>query len=813
MAIRHRLQVSAMALMALGLSACGGGGSSSSNTPPPPPPVADTISPSVAFSPTTLTVDGGSSGTSNLTSSDNVGVSSGPTTTCTNGGVFSGGTFTAPNVASSTVSQCTATVSDAAGNSSTATLTVTINPESTAPTIAFTPASLSIVAGSSGLSNLTASDNTGVTSGPTTTCTNGGVFSGGTFTAPLVTTTTVSECTATASDAAGNSSTASLSVTIAPDTSAPTLSFTPTALTVVGGSTGTSTLSVSDNSGAILSPTFSCTNGGSFSGTTFTAPAVTAETNVVCTATAVDASGNSGTAELTATVTQAPESVTVSGSITFDHVPFDTSDSSLDFDNITQDPAPGVTVEALNSAGTVIDTTVTDGNGDYSFLMEPNTEMRIRVKAEMVQTSGAQWNVRVVDNTSSGALYTFQGSLANVGLVDSVRDLNAASGWGGSSYTSDRVAGPFAILAPIYESLIRIAAIDSDVVFPFIDFNWSENNRPGMNSNLSFLQNIANGDIGTSSYVSSSDGDRRVLILGDANNDTDEYDEHVVIHEWGHYFEDQLSRSDSIGGLHGLGDRLDPRVALSEGFGNAVSGMMTDDPFYRDSFGFAQGQGFFINVENNNNQNEGWYNEGSTQSILYDIFDSVDDGGDTISAGLGPIYEAFTDAAYTGSNLFTTIFLFVDVYNANNAVDASAVNALNAEQSINGTGEAGIGETNNGIVSTSLPIYNNATVNGGAIEICTNDVNGDFNKLGNRTYVVFNVTSAGAHTLRMNRTSGVSSTDPDFFTHRDGVLLAIAESGANNTETDVVNLNIGQHIVDAFDFNNGDACYDFSITR
>ena len=163
--------------------------------------------------------------------------------------------------------------------------------------------------------------------------------------------------------------------------------------------------------------------------------------------------------------------------------------------------------------------------------------------------------------------------------------------------------------------------------------------------------------------------------------------------------------------------------------------------------------------------------------------------------------------------MFTTIFLFVDEYNSNNAGDVTAVNALTSDQSINGSGAAGIGETNTGIVSTSLPLYNIANVDGGAIEVCSVSTNGDFNKLGNRTYIVFNVTSAGAHTLRMTRTSGDSSTDPDFFTYRDGVLLAIAESGQNNTETDVVNLNIGQHIVDAFDFNSGDACYDFTITR
>ena len=721
---KHKFYVSAMTVLALGLTACGGGGSSSSGTvtppPPPPPPVADT----------------------------------------------------------------------------------------TAPTVSFNPTSLSAVGGGSAASTLSASDNVGITSGPTTNCTNGGTFSGNTFTAPIVTTATTSECTATASDAAGNSSTAVLTVSITPDTTAPTLAFSPATLTVASGNTAASTLTVTDNVAVTPGTTVTCTNGGSFANNTFTAPLVTANTDVLCTATASDGSGNAGTAELAVTVTPPPAAVTISGSVTFDHVPFNTSSSALNYNSITQDPAPGLTVEALNSAGTVIESTVSDSAGGYSLQVDPNTDVRIRVRAELVQTSGAQWNVRVVDNTSGDAPYALQGALANSGTTDTTRNLNASSGWGGSSYTSTRAAAPFAILAPIYESMQRIVAVDPDVVFPAIDFSWSTNNR----SSTTF--NIATGDIGTSSYVTSSNGDRRVLILGDANNDTDEYDEHVVIHEWGHYFEDQLSRSDSIGGPHGLADRLDARVALGEGFGNALSGIMTDDPFYRDSFGSAQGSGFFINVENNNNQNEGWYNEASAQSILYDIYDDDDDAADTISAGLEPIYNVLTSASYTGSSLFTTIFLFLDEYNSNNAGDVAAVNALSAAQSINGTGAAGIGETNNGTESTSLPVYKIASVGGNAVEICSVTTNGTGNKLGNRIYVAFNITSPGMHTLRVQRTSGSTNTDPDFRVFRNGTLLGIADSGTVNVETGNVNFtNTGQHIIDAYDFNEGNACYDFTITR
>ena len=113
--------VTALAL----LSACGGGGSSPSSPPPPPPP-ADTSAPSLSFDPAELRVVSGETGSSTLSSTDNIGITSGPTVSCTNGGSFADGVFTAPEVTENTTSICTATAGDAAGNTGTATLTVTV---------------------------------------------------------------------------------------------------------------------------------------------------------------------------------------------------------------------------------------------------------------------------------------------------------------------------------------------------------------------------------------------------------------------------------------------------------------------------------------------------------------------------------------------------------------------------------------------------------------------------------------------------------------------------------------------------------------
>jgi len=168
-------------------------------------------------------------------------------------------------------------------------------------------------------------------------------------------------------------------------------------------------------------------------------------------------------------------------------------------------------------------------------------------------------------------LYVMDGAAFNILSSDiSNENLHAVSGWSiaDSAYTSTRVAAPFAILDSIYVAMKSVLDVHSIVVLPALRINWSVNNTTSSGS-------LAAGQIGTSHYNGSD-----IYILGAENNDTDEYDEHVIIHEWGHYFEDKLSRSDSVGGSHTGSDILDIRVAFSEGFGNAFSGIASGDSFY-----------------------------------------------------------------------------------------------------------------------------------------------------------------------------------------------------------------------------------------
>ena len=599
-----------------------------------------------------------------------------------------------------------------------------------------------------------------------------------------------------------------------PDTSAPVLSFSPETLTVASGETATSTLSAADDVQITTGPSVTCTNGGAFNvGTNiFTPAAVTQNTQSICTATASDAAGNQGTATLTVTMTPPPEAVAVSlsGTLTFDRVPVSSATSGLDYNSIVEMPIRQAPVDLLNAAGAVMQSTVSDDSGNYSFTVDSGQDVRVRVRSEVQKSGPNEVDLQVVDNTSGNALYALQGALTAVPRSDQVRDLNADSGWGGSSYTSTRAAAPFALLDTIYATLENFIAIDSEVDFPAFDVLWSTRNRAEGG-------NVADGQIGTSSFTVSN-GIPVIRILGDANNDTDEYDVHVVVHEFGHYFENSLSRADSIGGPHSSNDRLDARVAFGEGWGNALSGMILGDPFYRDSFGTQQANGFFIDVENNSYPGStGWFSEGSVQSILYDLFDSEDDGPDTASFGLAPIFGAFTDPDYENTEAFTTIFAFLKALDNQPGVVASEVSALTNAQLISGSGEFGVGETNNGGLPDILPVYETILTNGTPVDFCSVDNFGNFNKHGNRLYFRIDIPAAGAYRFTMDQTTA-GGGDPDFLVFRQGALVGIGGSGDNREEIQTFTLGAGIHVMEAYAFRNiqqgastGDICYNFTV--
>ena len=326
-----------------------------------------------------------------------------------------------------------------------------------------------------------------------------------------------------------------------------------------------------------------------------------------------------------------------------------------------------------------------------------------------------------------------------------------------------------------------------------------------------------------------------IVILGDVDTDSDEYDEHVVTHELAHFLTFIVTRDDSIGGSHSLSSLLDPRVSFSEGFGNAFSAMATDDPLYVDA-GFGDDGGFAFNLELNTigqiieNSNgipaAGWYGESSTQSIIYDLFDGNSDGPDNVSLGFAPLFNTLQSDAYIENDAATTIFSYLDAMVSIGAVNQNQLDPLLSFQDIDGEGSFGSGETNDGGIPTSLPVIHTYAVGAPPIEICSLDDAGDTNRIGNRVLISLDVPQSGSFTIRMSRIPGSLPTeastprDPDFRIFNRGGFVTSGIGPAADEEVQIRTLPAGNLIVEAFDFNNastadgvepGDACYAFSV--
>jgi hypothetical protein len=524
-------------------------------------------------------------------------------------------------------------------------------------------------------------------------------------------------------------------------------------------------------------------------------------------------SSSGGTPKLTCNGTTTG-SLNLSGQVTFEKVPH--NGFGLDYTPpIPTAAARGVTVQALNgNTNAIITSTQTDSFGNYSMTVPNNTDIKVRVIAELVKTGSLpNWQFHVVDNTNSNAQYVMDGNSACTGAGNETRNLTALSGWGGSSYTSTRSAAPFAILDTIYDGIQLVLTADTTANFPALNVYWSS-------KNTDVSGNAALGQITTSHF----DGSNGIYLLGDQNNDTDEYDPSVIAHEWGHYLEANFSHSDSIGGPHYTGDRLDMRVAFGEGFGNAFSSMVRKDPVYSDSNGNQQAGGFGFNVETESAANPGWYSESSVEKILYDLYDNTNDATDfdTLSLGFTPIWNVLVNEERT-EPVFTSIFKFITALKAHDPGDAAAIDAIVNAQNIHVADVYGSTETNNAGNTNILPVFHEITTTTAASNVCvTRDFgrglgSSDYNVLGMNQYIRFTPATPGNYQFTV---SGNTSGDPDAVFYNDaGANYHGSSTPGVETFTETLSSS-REYMLEFYDYNiltnpsaPSPACYTVSVIQ
>jgi hypothetical protein len=563
-----------------------------------------------------------------------------------------------------------------------------------------------------------------------------------------------------------------------------------------------------------------------------------------------------------------PATVTVSGQLQYERPLHLASCQGLDFSDVELRPIRAVTVRVFDAAtNSVLASAVTDDNGVYSMSVTAQSDVFVRARAELKRPASPSWDVEVRDNTCDDAdpdrpcsvplqqrpMYALDSATINTGAVNRTINMTASTGWdiAAADFVNVRAAAPFAALDTVYGAMLALSIIDPGLDFPALDVFWSVNNTIVVSGDF----DIDSGEIRSTFYVGGIGGG--MFLVGAQGLDIEEFDSHVITHEWVHYFEDMFSRSDTIGGTHGQSDNLDIRTAFGEGFASGVAAVILQDPVYCDALWFgATLSGFGFSIEDTASATPGWYDEFSIQQLIYDLWDDDVDGVDSDSIGFTPIYNVMTGAQIV-TPAFSSVFTFFDALRNENPAATPFIDALLSGQNINGAGIDlwGSSETNDaGGALDVLPIYTEVVADGTASKVCSNSqfdfVDGfgtrEFsgNRLGMHQFLRMTVAAdqrldfsivADAATLAALPPDDVNDSgdqsDPDLFIYRDGVFqnaLVMGEfegrSGVANLEefTTEDTLLAGDYVMDLFDFRFGDpgtdqlypsrTCFDLTIT-
>jgi hypothetical protein len=474
------------------------------------------------------------------------------------------------------------------------------------------------------------------------------------------------------------------------------------------------------------------------------------------------------------------EASTISGLVQYERIPL--TRFGLNYAAITALPVRGVVVEAVEASNgecsqTVIATTLTNGNGEYGLAVDANDTVCIQVRSQMFRSGsegGAAWNIQVTDNTLDDAPYFLVDNRLATPTDLPERNLLAAAGvsFGSRDYTQPRAAATYAILDSICEAVDTVLQVDSAIQLPLLTLHWSTLNNSAQAENDT---SIAEGDIGGAFFrqsIVTNGGNiiarlNDIYLLGDEDNNTDEYDSHVITHEFAHYLSSNFSRYDALGGEHALGDHLDMRLAFEEGWADAFSGIalnsasifLADDPKnYRNSLGFDQGNVSRFNLDSNNRDVVGWYSEASVFSIIYNLFDDNNDAFDTVSLGFTPIFEVLMSNNYLNSNSLTSIYTFINRLKQSVTED-TAIDTLVFSQDIDrivddfGSNE----DSNNNDVAGAddvSPVYTELALNA-ELTLCSNDQYGTGSKLSGTQFLTINAESNRDYNFRIAPVTGV----------------------------------------------------------
>jgi len=147
------------------------------------------------------------------------------------------------------------------------------------------------------------------------------------------------------------------------------------------------------------------------------------------------------------------------------------------------------------------------------------------------------------------------------------------------------------------------------------------------------------------------------ITIADDPSDPDEWDDAVIIHEWGHFADDKSGCDDNPGGQHFVTGTYDPELAFGEGYpdyyqaavrdwrGDAGAGIYIDVP--------GSGSNLFVDLEAlASNIPNTQRNEFAIAAALWDLYDGNVDGQDSVEYGQTPLHSVYTWNEFTNQGFF-----------------------------------------------------------------------------------------------------------------------------------------------------------------
>jgi hypothetical protein len=228
-----------------------------------------------------------------------------------------------------------------------------------------------------------------------------------------------------------------------------------------------------------------------------------------------------------------------------------------------------------------LSSTQTKEDGSFAFNGINNSSRRegiyVEVRAETAGTSSNR--ITIVPNPAGGGAvsggYTIISDTVSdaPGGVFSLNDIEAsAAEIGGAFNVLDRflLGGEFVQQACLTRNLVCL--------LPPLVGHWE---RGSMGRGGTFYETIASGSGAMTHDIFLVGGK---TVNGQVTGDTDEYDDGIVLHEYGHFVATVLGRDDSPGGFHTIaGNDQDVRLSWSEGWATFFAAAVLNSPLLVDT--------------------------------------------------------------------------------------------------------------------------------------------------------------------------------------------------------------------------------------